>query len=121
MALPFDCYGQTLTDRELPSFGEGAAEGIENSFTVSDPVTSPYALGSHHLWIERTKATPKSEPGGQYTVEIVCTLLKKAAVCWMAMAADDSSLAVFEHGAVTLEGDAPVALVPANAFASKPM
>jgi hypothetical protein len=34
----------------------------------------------------------------------------------MTMAADDGSLSVFEHGAVTLDGEPPVALVPSTAF-----
>jgi len=38
----------------------------------------------------------------------------------MAMVADDDGLRTFERGAVTLDGDAPVALVPANAFQKKP-
>lgn len=78
------------------------------------------ALGRHRLWIERATGTPKSAPDRHYTIEISCSLLKKAAVCWMAMAADATALAVFEHGAVTLEDDLPAALVPAEAFAVKP-
>jgi hypothetical protein len=41
-------------------------------------------------------------------------LLKKGAVCWMTMAADAESLKAFEQQAVTLEGDAFSALVPAG-------
>lgn len=117
--LPYDCYGTVLTDSELASFGDGVAGGLKTNFTITAPVTGTYALGSHHLWIEHAKGTPKSDPSTQYTIEISCTLLKKAAVCWMALAADDTSLAVFEHGAVTLEGDGPAALVPADVFVGK--
>lgn len=121
VALPFDCYGQSFTDAELPGFGEGAAEGIKNSFNVAEPQTGTYALGTHRLWIERISGAPKNAPDQHYTVEITCALLKKAAVCWMGMAIDASALAIFEHGAVTLENDAPAALVPANAFSGKPL
>jgi len=121
VAMPFDCYGQSFTDAELPSFGKGVAEGIQSSFTVNEPVTTRYTLGTHHLWIERTKGTPKNDSTHQYTVEIACGLMKKAAVCWMTMAADDGALTIFEQGAVTLEDDAPAALVPVTAFAAKPM
>lgn len=120
VALPFDCYGRSFTDAELPGFGEGVAEGIKSTFNVNKPQTSTYALGRHRLWIERATGTPKSAPDRHYTIEISCSLLKKAAVCWMAMAADATALAVFEHGAVTLEDDLPAALVPAEAFAVKP-
>jgi hypothetical protein len=27
VALPFDCFGQTLTEKDLPGFAEGASEG----------------------------------------------------------------------------------------------
>jgi len=52
----------------------------------------------------------------QYTIEVACGVLKKAAVCWMAMAADNAALAEFENGAVKLEDDPPAALVPAAVF-----
>jgi hypothetical protein len=38
----------------------------------------------------------------------------------MTMAADETALRTFEHGAVTLDGEAPIALVPATAFDKKP-
>jgi hypothetical protein len=93
--LPFDCYGSVLAESELSNFGGGVANGIQNTFTVTSPTTNIYALGTHHVWIERSHATPKDDASRQYTLEIACTLLQKAAVCWMTVAADDSSLAVF--------------------------
>jgi hypothetical protein len=72
------------------------------------------------VWIERAKGTSKSHPELAYTIEVVCSLVKKAAVCWMAMAADDAALRVFEHGVVTLDGDSAGALVPPTAFDKKP-
>jgi len=122
VALPFDCFGQTMTDKDLPAFAEGASGGLKNTFDLSDPVYGAYMLGSHSLWIERAKGTLKDHPELQraYTVEIVCTPLKKGAVCWMAMAADDSGLQVFEQGAITLDGESAAALVPATAFDKKP-
>jgi hypothetical protein len=39
----------------------------------------------------------------------------------MAVAADDAALKTFEHGAVTLDDEPPVALVPATAFDKKPL
>jgi hypothetical protein len=53
-------------------------------------------------------------------VETVCSILKKGAVCWMAIAADDAALQSFEHGAVTLDSEVPAPLVPADAFVKKP-
>ena len=120
VALPFDCFGQQMSEDDLPGFASGASQGLDQSFNVSDPVYGDYKLGSHSMWIERTKGTPKDHPELKYTVEIACTLLKKGAVCWMAMAADDATLQSFEHGLVTLEGEAPKALVPPDAFAKKP-
>jgi hypothetical protein len=120
VALPFDCFGQQMTEKDLPGFAAGASEGLKQSFDIGVPVFGNYALGSHSMWIERAKGTPKGHPELAYTVEITCSLLKQAAVCWMAMAADDTALQVFERGAVTLDGESANALVPATAFAKKP-
>ncbi len=120
VALPFDCYGQSMTASELPGFGAGAAEGLKQNLDVDHPVLGAYALGDHQMWIERAAGTPKGRPEPAYTVEIACTLLTKAAVCWMTMAADPDGLYTFEHGAVTLDGYAAPSLVPANAFEKQP-
>jgi|SRR5579872_4827476 len=118
--LPFACFGQSMSPKDLPGFAQGASEGIKQSFDVSDPVYGDYTLGSHSMWIERAKGTPKGHAEAPYTVEIACTLLKKGAVCFMAMAADEDALKVFEQGPVVLEGESPVALVPSTAFDKKP-
>jgi len=119
--LPFACFGQSMSTKDLPGFAQGATEGIKQSFDVGDPVFGDYTLGSHDMWIERAKGAPKGHPEAPYTVEITCTLLKKGAVCWMAIAASDDALKVFEEGQVVLEGEAPTALVPAIAFDKKPL
>ncbi len=118
--LPFGCFGQSMSTKDLPGFAQGASEGIKQSFDISDPVYGDYSLGSHNMWIERAKGTPKGHPEASYTVEITCTLLKKGAVCWMALAAGDDALKVIDEGAVALEGEKPEALVPATAFEKKP-
>ncbi len=120
VALPFDCFGQQMTPQDLPGFAGGASEGLKQTFDVGEPAVANYALGSHDMWVERAKATPKGHPELPYTVEITCSLLKKAAVCWMAMAADDTALRVFESGAVTLDGESADSLVPPTAFNKKP-
>lgn len=121
VSLPFDCFGQTLSDRDLPGFAAGATQGITQSFDIGEPKYGSYTLGTHALWIERVQGTPKAQgAAGQYTIEIACAVVKKAAVCWTAMATDDASMKAFEQGKVTLDGDAPVALVPATAFDKKP-
>jgi len=65
------------------------------------------------MWVERARGVLKDHPEVTYTVETVCSVLRKGAVCWMAMAKDDAALETFEHGAVSLDGEAPAALVPA--------
>jgi hypothetical protein len=119
--LPFECFGQAMNTKDLPGFAQGAAEGIKQSFDISDPVYGDYKLGTHSMWAERAKGTPKGHPEiPPYTVEISCTLLKKGAVCWMAMAANDASLKVFEASLATLEDDPPAPLVAATAFEKNP-
>jgi hypothetical protein len=120
VALPFDCFGQEMSEKDLPGFATGASEGLKQTFDIGESVFGSYALGSHSMWIERAKGNPKGHPELPYTVEITCSLLKKAAVCWMAMAADDAALRVFERGAVTLDGESANALVPSTAFDKKP-
>jgi hypothetical protein len=118
--LPFDCLGQAATEKDLPGFADGASEELKKRFDFSDPSYGSYSLGTHAMWIERIKGTLKDHPESAYTVEIACSVLKKGAVCWMAMAADHEALEVFEKGPVALEGEAPKALVPSTAFDKKP-
>jgi hypothetical protein len=120
VALPFDCYGQTMSEQDLEGFGSGATEGLKQDFDIIDPVFGVYSLGNHRLWIERAKGNPKGRLEVQYTMEIACSLLKKGAVCWMTMAADDASLHAFERAHVTLDGEAAAALVPKTAFDKPP-
>jgi len=115
VALPFDCYGQSLTDKNLGDFAAGAAEGIKQTFDTTDTVLTNYALGNHNMWAERASGTVKGQPNAKYTLEILCTVMTKGAACWMIMAADAGHLETFEKEAVTLEGDAFDALVPAGA------
>ena len=121
VALPFDCFGKQMSDEDMHGFGEVASQGVKQGFDIGDPTYATYSLGTHHLWAERVKGTPKGQVGTSYTIEIACAVLKNAAVCWMAMAADDAAMRTFEHGLVTLDGDAPVALVPTTAFDKKPL
>jgi hypothetical protein len=105
-----------MTAKDLANFGAGVAGGMKQTFEITEPVEANYSLGSHTMWIERAKGTPKHRTESLFTFEIACTVLKKGAACWMTMAADASSLEAFEQGAVSLESDAPAALVPASAF-----
>jgi len=124
--LPFDCYGPTMTGSDLGSFGAGVADGLKQTFDLADPVLGAYTLGSHSVWIERARANPKGQPQAKaeppypYTVEIACSVLAKAAVCWMTTAADDTSLRAFEAMPVELDADAATPLVPSTAFAKAP-
>jgi hypothetical protein len=120
MALPFDCIGQIMTEKDLPGFAEGSSEGPRAIFDFGDPVYGTYSMGSHSIWIERAKGNPKGHPEMPYTLEIACSLLKNAAVCWMTVAGDDQALKEFEGTAVTLDGDAFAQLVPSTAFDKKP-
>lgn len=115
VALPIACYGAQMTADSLPAF-RAATEGFKRSFAVTDALTAMYALGKHRMWIERARGIALGEPGPVYTLEIVCTVLKKAAVCWLAQASDEPALRAFESAPVTLEGDAAPALVPKDVF-----
>ena len=120
IALPFDCFVQIMTAKDLPGFAEGSSEGPRKFFDFGDPVYGTYAMGIHSLWIERAKGNPKGHPEMPYTLEIACSLLKKAAVCWMTVAGDEAALKDFEGTAVVLDGDSYPQLVPVTAFDKKP-
>lgn len=120
VALPFDCFGQTMTDADLPGFAAGASEGLRGNIDLGKPALGTYQLDGHLFWIERASGTLKANPTIPFTIEIACTVGKKAAVCWMTMAANQSALDTFEHGAVSVDGDTPAALVPSTAFDMKP-
>jgi hypothetical protein len=116
VVLPFTCYGQSLTASDLANFGEGAAEGMKQTFDLSEPAQTTYKLGSHSMWIERAAGAPKDHPERPFTFEIACTVLAKGAACWMTMAADATSLYAFEQSKVALDGEPAAALVPVSAF-----
>jgi hypothetical protein len=118
--LPFDCFGQQMGEKDLPGFAAGASEGIKKTFDISDPIYGAYSLGTHSVWVERATGSLIGHSEVKYTIETVCSVLKKGAVCWMAMAADDPGLQTFEKSTVTLDGEAAAALVPADAFQKKP-
>jgi hypothetical protein len=120
LALPFACYGQTMKTSDLANFGAGAAEGLKQTFDVTDPVQGNYTLGDHNIWIERAKGTPKGHPENSFTFEVACTLLTKGAACWMTMATDWPNLRAFERAPVTLDGDTFAALVPPHSFVHDP-
>jgi len=120
VTIAFDCFGQQFVDKDLPGFVMGVAGGLKKGFTISDPLYGAYSIGAHSVWIERATGTLISRPEMKYTVETVCSLLKKGAVCWTAMAVDDAALHTFEQGAVELDGERSPVLVPANAFPKQP-
>lgn len=115
-ALPYDCYGQKITPEDLQALGAGAAGGLKGTFDVTEPIETTYKLAEHDVWIERTSASTKGKPVPAYTLEVVCTLLARAAVCWVARAAGEAGLRAFEHLPVTLDGTHAAALVPDNVF-----
>jgi hypothetical protein len=120
VALPFDCFGQVMQPSDLPQLAAGASAAFQQTFDVGEPVLGAYTRGEHSFWIERASATLKGQPTVEYKIEIACTVAKKAAVCWMTMAANNTALAVFERGMVSVDGDAREALVPETAFDKKP-
>jgi hypothetical protein len=119
-ALPFACYGQRIMPDELPAFGAGAAEGLKQAFDITMPVEATYRLAGHRMWIQRARAIAKGKTGPTYTLETVCTLLERAAVCWVTRAADEVGLHTFELVPVRLDGAAAGPLVPPNTFVTNP-
>lgn len=119
IAVQYQCIGAAINENDLPAAASGVAEGMKKSFDIVDPSYGAYKLGSHSFWIERAKATPRSHPETMVTLETACTMLKKAMVCWMGFAHDQDAVRTFESGLTSLDGDPPLTLVPATAFANQ--
>ena len=120
ITVSFDCIGQKFTEKDLGSLATGVAGGLKKTFTITDPVYGAYTLGTHSVWIERATGNFISHPDMKRSVETVCSVLKKGVVCWLAVTVDVAALQTFERGAVTLDGEASPALVPADALKKKP-
>lgn len=120
IGLSYDCLGQRFTDSDLAAFGGGVAGSLKKNWTIVDPVYGAYTLGTHTLWIERAAGSSIAHPEIKRTLEMVCSMLKKGTACWMAFMASDGDLKAFEQSRVSLDGEPPVALVPASALAKKP-
>jgi hypothetical protein len=120
-ALPFGCYGQALEEKDLSGFAAGVSDGLKQNLKISGTVTGSYTLAGHSFWIQRAIGAPKDHPTSSQTVEVACSVLKEAAVCWMTVAASPGGLRDFENGPVTLDGRPAGALVPLNAFTKKPL
>ena len=113
--LSFACYGEVLKDVDLPVFASARAWSFSESFGISDTALREYKIGTHSVWIERARGISIAHPEVRVTLETVCSFLRKSAVCWRIIAANQASLDTFERGAVTLEGESSLALVPAEA------
>ena len=119
VGISFDCLGQRFTDSDLAAFGGGVAGSLKKNWTIIDPIYGAYMLGQHSVWIERAAGSPIAHPETKRTLEMVCSMLKKGSVCWMAFIASDGDLKAFEQSRVSLDGDPPTALVPESALVRK--
>jgi hypothetical protein len=120
VGLTFECFGKKFTERDLPSFAEGFAASLKKTWNIVDPEFGAYMLGTHSMWIERATGNPLDHPETRRSIEVVCSLLKTSAVCWMIFTADEGDLKVFEQSKVTLNDEQAVALVPPTVFVKKP-
>lgn len=120
VGVSYDCLGQHFTDSDLAAFGGGVANSLKKTWDVVDPVYGAYTLGTHSVWIERAVGTPIAHPETKRTLEVVCSMLKKGSVCWMAFVVSDTDLQAFEQSRVSLDEEPPVVLVPLSALAKKP-
>jgi len=120
VALSFDCVGHPFTAQDIPDIASRAAEGLTKNIQIANPVNNTYTLGTHSMWIERASGSLVGHPEIKRTMETVCGILKKGAVCWVTVAADDAALQTFEQGMVTLDGEDATPLVPADALQKKP-
>jgi hypothetical protein len=117
-AIPSDCVGRTLAEKDLPVLQSLASQNATSALDVTSVRAGNYMLGSHNVWIKRFLGTPKGQPRKPTTAELVCALPAKAFVCWSAVVGNEEELKAFEYGAVTLDGDSAPALVPPAAIAS---
>ena len=120
VGLTYDCAGQRFTEADLAGFAGGVAGSLKKTWTILEPVYGAYMLGTHSLWIERAVGNPIARPEAKRTIEVVCSMLKSGAVCWMAFVVSDADLTAFEESRVSLDGEPIVGLVAKSALAKKP-
>lgn len=118
--LSFDCVGHVYTTADIPSIASNVTDNLKKNIQIDSPVNNTYTLGTHSMWIQRASGSLVGHPEIKRTMETVCSVLKKGVVCWMTLAADDDALQTFENGAVTLDGEDSMSLIPADALQTKP-
>jgi hypothetical protein len=113
-AEPFDCTGATMTEEGLINSVSNFSWDIKG-YDLRGEVFGSYMLGSHSVHIGRMNLLGTGHPEQTRTQELVCSLVKRARLCWTVVAMDDASLKLFEETAVMLDGESAPALVPAPA------
>ena len=119
MSMKNNCFDMKLNSDNLAAFGLSVDEGLKKSLDVSNPVYSAYKLGSHRMWIEKATASIRNSTLNNSILEVSCTILHKGFICLVTFAHDSDALNIFESGKVTLDEDAPIALVPEGVFDPK--
>jgi hypothetical protein len=113
-ALPFACFGHEMPASDLPAFASGGWDNLKSEFDMSEMFWTDYSLGSHAVRAQRANGNIKGHPEIHYRIELVCTVLKKAAVCWTGLSTDDAAQRAFEQSTPKLDSDPATELVPEN-------
>jgi hypothetical protein len=118
LVMPFDCTGNPLTEKDMSSIGMGMTQGLSSYVDTTSSNSGTYKRGTHTIWVDKITGAFKSRPEQKLQIDVVCGLLQKSLVCWMAFAYNDADLKAFENSSAQVEGDSIPQLVPADAFAN---
>ena len=110
------CLKKTLTAEKLPEFTQGEVQGLSASGArtqFGQPVA--FTAGDHAA--ELLRGTFELPTGQALHAMVVCVLLKPDIACWQFLGSGDEQLNTMSTFPLSVDGGAPVPLVPAAVLA----
>ena len=112
------CLKKTFTAAELPAFTRGEVQGLTASGARTQ-FSEPIAFTTEGHAAEWLRGSFQLPTGESLQAMVACVLLKPDVVCWQFLASSEANLRNMGTFPVSLDGAAPMPVVPATLF-SKP-
>ncbi len=109
------CLKKTFTAAELPAFTQGEVQGLTASGARTQ-FGEPVAFTTEGHAAELLRGTFQLPAGESLQAMVACVLLKPDVVCWQFLASTESNLRAMGAFPVSLDGAAPMPVVPAMLF-----
>ncbi len=112
------CMKKTFTAAELPAFTRGEVQGLTASGARTQ-FGEPIAFTTEGHAAEWLRGSFQLPTGESLQAMVACVLLKPDVVCWQFLASSEVNLRTMGAFPASLDGAAPMPVVPATLF-SKP-